>query len=82
MNVKTCQIIAAVARTVPRRTILYFFETRHETCWEGADDNGNQYIRKVSHMDVTILDTKLYDHDSKKDYYRYLPCCQQVLTHY
>ena len=42
---------------------------------EGADDNGNQYIRKVSHMDVTILDTKLYDHDSKNDYYRYLPCC-------
>ena len=49
-------------------TNIVFLELVMKRIWEASDENGDHYTRKVSHINVTILDKKSYDYDNDGDY--------------
>jgi hypothetical protein len=59
-----------------RRNIIVAFELVMKRVWEGADEHGTHYSRKVSHISVTIRDKNDSDDDADcNSCYKQLPCC-------
>ena len=48
-------------------THFVFFDLVMKRVWEASDENGHIYNRRVSHMNVTILDKKSYEYDGPDD---------------
>jgi hypothetical protein len=61
--------------TATSRNAIVVFELVMKRVWESANETGDHYTRKISHIVVTIFDKKHYDYGDEDSYHEYLPCC-------